>query len=163
MVTALLACEDGGVASSESLLVLAFFLLLPQGYKEASTVSAADGLTQPSEQSVFWLLYTLVCHRYNGMYREYYGLPVKRDSDPECLIAGCGAMQDVNLLECCVAYHEPDLFFRMNALGFELSTIFYGAFMRWYATLMPTATVFRFWDALLFQSTNPKTQVAATT
>eukprot|EP00435_Cladocopium_sp_Y103_P071194 s292_g37.t1 len=46
----------------------------------------------------------------------------------------------------------------MNALGFELSTIFYGAFMRWYATLMPTATVFRFWDALLFQSTNPKTQ-----
>ncbi|CAL1166243.1 unnamed protein product, partial [Cladocopium goreaui] len=125
---------------------------------EASTVSAADGLTQPSEQSVFWLLYTLVCHRYNGMYREYYGLPVKRDSDPECLIAGCGAMQDVNLLECCVAYHERDLFFRMNALGFELSTIFYGAFMRWYATLMPTATVFRFWDALLFQSTNPKTQ-----
>ena len=32
---------------------------------------------------------------------------------------------------------------------------------RWYATLMPTATVFRFWDALLFQSTNPKTQSLA--
>eukprot|EP00435_Cladocopium_sp_Y103_P064297 s292_g26.t1 len=79
---------------------------------EVSTVSTADGLTHPSEQSVFWLLYTLVCHRYNGMYREYYGLPVKRESDPECLIAGCGAMQDVNLLECCVAYHERDLFFR---------------------------------------------------
>jgi len=159
VVTALLACEEGGVTSSESLLVLAFFLLLPQGYKEASSVSGVgDGLTTPSEASVFWLLYTLICHRYNGMYREYYGQPVKRESDPECLIAGGGAMQDVNLLECCVAYHERDLFFRMSALGFELSTIFYGAFMRWYATFMPTATVFRFWDALLFQSTNPKTQ-----
>lgn len=38
VVTALLACEDGGVASSESLLVLAFFLLLPQGYKEEQTI-----------------------------------------------------------------------------------------------------------------------------
>lgn len=56
MVTALLACDDG-VASSESLLVLAFFLLLPQGYKEAATVSGiGEGLVTASESSVFWCL-----------------------------------------------------------------------------------------------------------
>lgn len=159
VVTALLACEDGGVTSCESLLVLAFFLLLPQGCKEASSVSGTgEGLVQPAESSVFWLLYTLICTRVNGMYREYYGQPLTSQSEPPSLLAGSGAMQDVNLLECCMAYHERDLYFRMTALGFELSTIFYGAFMRWYATFIPTATVFRFWDALLFQSTNPKTQ-----
>eukprot|EP00438_Fugacium_kawagutii_P018961 Skav204647 [mRNA] locus=scaffold3135:77420:85180:- [translate_table: standard] len=114
VVTALLACEDGGVASSESLLVTC--LQDYAGCNLASSVSGTgEGLTQPSEQSVFWLLYTLVCHRYNGMYREYYGQPVKHESEPPELIAGCGAIQDVNLLECCVAYHERDLFFRMNA------------------------------------------------
>lgn len=108
------------------------------------------------------------------------------ESEPPSLIAGSGAMQDVNLLECCLAYHEKDLYLRglalkevgrvaargMHSLGFEPCTIFYGAFMRqshlrliridqsdrWYATFLPTATVFRLWDAILFQSTNPKSQ-----
>ncbi|CAJ1444994.1 unnamed protein product [Effrenium voratum] len=159
VITALLACGDAGVTYCESLLVLAFYLLLPQGYREATSVSGAgEGLTQPSESSAFWLLYTLICTRVNGMYREYYAQPLTPEGEPPCLIAGSGAMQDVNLLECCLAYHERDLFFRMTCLGFEVSTVFYGAFMRWFATYMPTASVFRFWDALLFQSTNPKTQ-----
>ncbi|CAE7468164.1 MKK1 [Symbiodinium pilosum] len=55
VVTALLAIEDSGITYCESLLVLAFFLLLPQGYKEvASSSFTGEGLTHPSEASVFW-------------------------------------------------------------------------------------------------------------
>jgi len=161
VVTALLAVEDSGIAYCESLLVLAFFLLLPQGYKEvASSSYTGEGLTQPTESSVFWLLYTLICTRTNGVYREYYGMPLQPEQDPSLseLVGGSGAIQDVHLLECAVAYHDKELYQCMSAMGFDLSTVFYGAFMRWFATYMPTASVFRLWDALLLQSSNPKAQ-----
>eukprot|EP00931_Biecheleriopsis_adriatica_P040925 TRINITY_DN23439_c0_g1_i1.p1 TRINITY_DN23439_c0_g1~~TRINITY_DN23439_c0_g1_i1.p1 ORF type:complete len:3484 (+),score=873.59 TRINITY_DN23439_c0_g1_i1:112-10563(+) len=163
VVTALLACQDSGITYCESILVLAFFMLLPQGYKDANAVSGVNtdvSLTNPNESDVFWLLYTLLCTRTNGIYREYYAVSAAAANQTEHLnlVSGSGAMQDVHLLECCLAYHEKDLYLRMQGMGFQLSTIFYGAFMRWYATYMPTASVFRFWDALLLQSTNPKVQ-----
>jgi hypothetical protein len=164
--TALIALDhDCGVVYSESLLVLAFFLLLPQGCREVRN-QEDDHLTFPSESSVFWLLYTLICSRINGTYREYYGKAVPYEaqseggggSQPPCLVAGSGAMQDVTLLECCLAYHENALWQRLQALGFQLSTVFYGAFMRLFATYMPTASVFRFWDILFAQSTDFTTE-----
>ena len=100
-----------------------------------------EGLVTASESSVFWLLYTLICSRVNGMYREYYGQPARLESEPPSLIAGSGAMQDVNLLECCLAYHEKELYLRMHALGFEPCTIFYGAFMRSHANSLYTLTL----------------------
>eukprot|EP00425_Heterocapsa_triquetra_P018189 CAMPEP_0195148194 /NCGR_PEP_ID=MMETSP0448-20130528/174792_1 /TAXON_ID=66468 /ORGANISM="Heterocapsa triquestra, Strain CCMP 448" /LENGTH=303 /DNA_ID=CAMNT_0040186797 /DNA_START=9 /DNA_END=917 /DNA_ORIENTATION=- len=56
VVSALLACPGTDIAYSESLLILAFYLLLPQGHREEK--AADDGnLTILSENSVFWLLY----------------------------------------------------------------------------------------------------------
>jgi len=160
--TALLAMPDSGIAYCESLLVLAFFLLLPQGCKEER--NSGDGAyCYMSESSAFWMLYTLISTRVNGAYREYYGIPQAEGADesykqPPSLCAGSGAMQDVFLLECCLAYHEHDVWQKMNALGFQLSSVFYGAFMRLYATYMPTASVFRLWDILFAQSTDPRAQ-----
>jgi hypothetical protein len=161
VVTALLACQDSGITYCESLLVIAFFLLLPQGYKDAGSPGGVhEALTSPKESDVFWLMYSLIAHRINGSYREYYGVPFQTTNDGlppmASLTTGSGASQDVWLLECCISYHEKELWTRMTAMGFQLMTIFYGAFMKWFATYMPTASVFRLWDALLFQSTNPK-------
>lgn len=158
---ALIAFEEGGVAYCESLLIIAFFLLLPQGFKDLGE----EGIEVPymSESSAFWILYALIGTRVNGTYKEYYGrpLPVVDPGQTEArptLCVGSGAMQDIALLECCLAYHEHDLWLKLTCLGFQLSTIFYGAFMRLFATYMPTATVFRFWDILLSQSSDPKAQ-----
>eukprot|EP00933_Yihiella_yeosuensis_P053655 TRINITY_DN5191_c0_g1_i4.p1 TRINITY_DN5191_c0_g1~~TRINITY_DN5191_c0_g1_i4.p1 ORF type:complete len:1026 (-),score=234.54 TRINITY_DN5191_c0_g1_i4:181-2922(-) len=161
VVTALLAVQDGSVAYCQSLLVLAFYMLLPQGYKDEKMYEEKSTLLHPTESEVFWLLYTLICTRCNGVYREYYGVPsavggIDGSAPVPCLVAGGGAMQDVALLECCLSYHEPQVWQRLNAIGFQLSTVFYGCFMRLFATYMPTATVFRFWDMLFAQSTNNK-------
>merc|ERR1719183_3295594 len=67
-------------------------------------------------------------------------------------------MHDVALLECCLSYHEHELWSYMTRIGLQLPTIFYGAFMRLYATYMPTASVFRFWDILFAQSTDFTTE-----
>jgi len=162
--TALIAFEKGGIAYCESLLVLAFFLLLPQGFREEKSVDDGN-ITYLSESSCFWLIYTLVGTRVNGTFKEYYGkpqpFPREGEEDAPAQAALCvssGAMQDVTLLDCCLAYHEHDLWQKLNALGFQLSTVFYGAFMRLFATYMPTATVFRFWDILFSQSADPKAQ-----
>jgi hypothetical protein len=66
-------------------------------------------------------------------------------------------MKDVSLLENFIALLDTDLWKYMNSIGFHLSMVFYGAFMRLFATYMPVATVFRFWD-LLFAETmmNPR-------
>jgi len=163
VVTALLAVPAGGIAYCESLLVLAFFMLLPQGNVEDKV--QGERPSQFSEATVFWMLYTLICERMNGAYREYYGTPPPELAVPEeppqrssSLMAGNGAIQDVHLLECCLAYHEPGLWNAMNRLGFTLATVFYGAFMRLYATYMPTVSVFRFWDLLFAYSTEPNPQ-----
>lgn len=151
--TALLACEDTGLVYSESLLWLAFFLMLPQGCRDE-----AENLHQMSESSAFWLLYTLICTKTNGTFCEYYGNASHAFKEAQTLCSGSGAMHDITLLECCIAYHSTVLWQRMNALGFNLATVFYGAFMRLFATYMPTSTVFRFWDIVFSQSTDPTAQ-----
>ena len=101
----------------------------------------------------------------SGSYREYFGVPARPDDEAAAqlglqaapsLLSGSGVMDDVHLLECCISYHLPKLWTKMVASGFQLSTVFYGAFTRLFATFMPTATVFRFWDILFAQSTDPQ-------
>eukprot|EP00928_Gymnodinium_smaydae_P067961 TRINITY_DN5099_c0_g2_i2.p1 TRINITY_DN5099_c0_g2~~TRINITY_DN5099_c0_g2_i2.p1 ORF type:complete len:3332 (+),score=752.58 TRINITY_DN5099_c0_g2_i2:2916-12911(+) len=148
VVTALLAC-DGGVVYCEGLLIVAFFLLLPQGCKEEKIGTDEDStLTYMSESQVFWLLYTLVCSNMNGTYREYYGQIQSSSAQ--------GVIADVALLDCCVSYYEPKVWQHFDALGFQLATVFSGCFYRLYATYMPTSTVFRFWDALFAHTTDSK-------
>eukprot|EP00928_Gymnodinium_smaydae_P067959 TRINITY_DN5099_c0_g1_i1.p1 TRINITY_DN5099_c0_g1~~TRINITY_DN5099_c0_g1_i1.p1 ORF type:complete len:3333 (+),score=742.01 TRINITY_DN5099_c0_g1_i1:194-10192(+) len=149
--TALIACPEGSITYCESLLVLAFFLLLPQGNREERNIEDTT-FHYMSESQVFWLLYTLICSRVNGTYSEYYGAQVLHT------LGSGGAVADVSLLECCLAYHEPKVWQHLNAIGFQLSSVFYGAFMRLFATYMPTSSVFRLWDALFAQSTDPKAQ-----
>lgn len=172
---ALVATPGSGVVYCESLMVLAFFLLLPLGVlpsSKQSTGSPARGpedlkLSSMSESSVYWLLRTLVGARLNGAFQEYYGKPAPpRQAPPaagaqpappgETLCVGSGAMHDVALLESCLAHHEPQLWQKLNCIGFQLATVFYGAFMRLYSTYMPTSSVFRFWDLLFSQSTDPR-------
>jgi len=170
--TALIAYDQSGVAYCESLFIVAFYLLLPQGFKEEDN-DAVDGqpsMKSMSESSVFWLLYTLVGTRTNGTFKEYYGKPDPMPANADAQAPGgpapgqdrlcvtSGAMHDVALLECCLAYHEHELWSFMTRIGLQLPTIFYGAFMRLYATYMPTATVFRFWDILFAQTSDPKAQ-----
>jgi hypothetical protein len=163
--TALIAYDKSGVAYCESLFIIAFFLLLPQGFKEEK--EEESHMNYMSESSAFWLLYTLVGTRVNGTFKEYYGRPEPipmpgYEGQPggykTSLCVTSGAMHDVALLECCLAYHEHELWLHMTKLGFQLPCVFYGAFMRLYATYMPTATVFRFWDILFSQTTDPKAQ-----
>jgi hypothetical protein len=161
--TALIAYERSGVAYCESLLIVAFFLLLPQGFKEERNEEGGASLNPMPEYTVFWLLYTLIGTRVNGTFKEYYGKPepmAQPGGEPakESLCVTSGAMHDVSLLECCLSYHEFDVWCCMSKLGFQLSTVFYNAFMRLYATVMPTATVFRFWDMLFSQSSHPKAE-----
>jgi hypothetical protein len=154
--TALIADQESGVAYCESLLVLAYFLSLPQGCTEKYEEEANPPL---DDSSVFWLLHTLI----NGAYTDYYAKP-RGTPKPEggytedALCTGTGAMDDVFLLECCLAYHAPDLWMFLHRIGFQLPTVFYGAFMRLFATYMPTATVFRFWDILITYSQEPHAQ-----
>jgi len=161
--TALIAYDKSGVAYCESLLIVSFFLLLPQGFKEEGNEEGGTVMHYMSESSAFWLLYTLVGTRVNGTFKEYYGrpepVPQTDGSQPqESLCVTSGAMHDVALLECCLAYHEHDLWAFLTRIGFQMACIFYGAFMRLFATYMPTATVFRFWDILFSQSSDPKAQ-----
>ena len=43
---------------------------------------------------------------------------------------------------------------RFDALGFQLASVFYGVFMRLYATYLPTTTLLRVWDLLFAQSSD---------
>eukprot|EP00929_Paragymnodinium_shiwhaense_P065225 TRINITY_DN32718_c0_g3_i1.p1 TRINITY_DN32718_c0_g3~~TRINITY_DN32718_c0_g3_i1.p1 ORF type:complete len:3402 (+),score=1051.59 TRINITY_DN32718_c0_g3_i1:472-10206(+) len=162
-VCAALIETNSGVVYCESLLVIAFFLLLPQSDKEGR-VPEDGSYNYMTESQAFWLLYTLICARVNGVYKEYYGTPQPvSHENPGAgksgqLCAGSGAMFDVSLLESCLAYHENQVWMHMNALGFQLCSVFYGCFMRLYATYMPTSTVFRLWDVLFAQSVDTKAE-----
>jgi hypothetical protein len=69
---ALIACEDNNVVYCESLLIVAFYMLLPQGNQEEK--SPDDGtLHYMSECTVFWLLYTLIVSPCNGSYKNTMG------------------------------------------------------------------------------------------
>jgi len=172
--TALLAIPKSGIAYCESLLVLAYYLLLPQGTVDTSAETHGQTQTQLKEHSeawAFWILYTLIVPKESGAYVVYYGVSLPEDEIPVSaqnpqgqqqqrqpmkspqLCAGGGALEDVQILGCCLMYHDRDLWNRMQALGFHMANTFYGMFMRLYATYMPTASVFRFWDLLFSQST----------
>lgn len=152
--TALIAVPsalDGGIVYCESLLIIAFYMMLPQGCKEEE--SPGDGrLFYLTENHVFWMLYTLICSRVNGTYKEYFGSAQQGVG----AIGTCtGAVADINLLECALAYHEPEVWMRLNSVGFQLATVFYPCFMRLYASYLPTSSLFRLWDAIFSQSTAP--------
>jgi hypothetical protein len=202
--TAIVAMPEAEIDYCESLLVLAFFLQLPQGVKvpkfelaysddwmvllrdklfqlgvsteadrQELKVDDANGNsvnlfrgTTPSqdkfpitlsddtpkslgEHHAFWILLTLVSSPLNGAFREYFG--------KDQVWSHNAAMNDVNLLEGFLVGQEPVLFQYLSSIGFHLATVFYGAFMRLFATYMPTATVFRFWDILFAESTRPLT------
>jgi hypothetical protein len=155
---ALISCEDNNVVYCESLLIVAFYMLLPQGNQEEK--SKDDGtLHYFSECQVFWMLYTLIVSPCNGSYKEYYGTPTSGGGTAHNTmspLASCaGAVSDVNLLECSLAYHEPACWQHLNAIGFQLSSVFFGCFMRLFATYMPTSSVLRLWDMLFAKSTDP--------
>merc|ERR1719305_1152979 len=65
-------------------------------------------------------------------------------------------MRDVYILFCALKRYQPDLHNHLSGLGFHPATVFYGAFMRWFAGYMPHATLFRFWDIMFSESTRHK-------
>jgi len=165
-----LQTDPTGVSYCESLLVIAFFLLLPQveNTKEAHSKSQAqmqrakgkdsnkavqkDAEETAEECRVFWLLYTLIASPLNGVFNDYYGTPM----DPKLGFVLCnhkGAQEDVLHLATCLHRYDRELSTHLNSLGFHLSTVFHGAFMRLFAFYLPTASVFRFWDLIFSQST----------
>jgi hypothetical protein len=141
------------VTYSESLLILAFHLLLPQGGMDKGRTKCL------SEEMTFWLLYTLIATRINGAYKDYYATPgvigseMNGDNRPTCWKNG--AMEDVFLLQCALVIHEPELWTRMAAIGFQLASVFYKAFMHLFVRMLPTASAFRLWDLLFAESSNP--------
>jgi len=162
-----------GVAYCESLLVLAFFLLLAQGKEETPSSVGGDGLArrastssvqraqqeEEDEARTFWLLYTLIAHPDNMAYREYYGVPeeFRHEMHPDFapMSDRRGAMDDVYRLGVCVARYERELWVHLGAIGLHLSIVFYRAFMHLFAFLLPTPSLFRFWDLLLSESARP--------
>jgi len=147
----LLAIPKSGIAYCESLLVLAYYLLLPQGTVHTSAETHGQTQTQlkeHSEASAFWILYTLIVPKESGAYVVYYGVSLPEDEIPVSaqnpqgqqqqrqpmkspqLCAGGGALEDVQILGCCLMYHDRDLWNRMQALGFHMANTFYGMFMR---------------------------------
>lgn len=165
-----------GVAYCESLLVLAFFLLLVQaplketpkapmppepeelGKLKDKVYGRSRRKEDPdleAEFSAFWLLYTLIGSPSCGEFREYYGMKKGKDPKPP-LATKDGAMLDVLRLDKALATNERELWIHLNGLGFHLSVVFYGAFMRLFAFILPSASLFRLWDHIISESTKAK-------
>lgn len=123
------------VAYSNSLLILAYYLLLPQTRLQAS--GEQKGM---SGSDAFWLLYTLVGSPKCASYHSYYGTPKTwvrnptkaqeegknpntnsvtslRKTKREPIAHPSGAMEDVFLLECCLITHEKELWVKLNSIG----------------------------------------------
>eukprot|EP00929_Paragymnodinium_shiwhaense_P000295 TRINITY_DN100533_c0_g1_i1.p1 TRINITY_DN100533_c0_g1~~TRINITY_DN100533_c0_g1_i1.p1 ORF type:complete len:3625 (-),score=1181.40 TRINITY_DN100533_c0_g1_i1:304-11178(-) len=153
------------ISYCESLLVLAFFLLLPQGPPQGKmSKMMVENQKVEDESRAFWMLYTLISSPANQMLREYFGSPpgfprssAGDDSNgPDLsLTERSGAMEDVFRLDRIISRWEKELWLHLHALGFQLPTVFYGAFMRLFAFMLPTASLFRFWDHLFSESTKP--------
>eukprot|EP00811_Abedinium_folium_P036606 NODE_92_length_3730_cov_8.224258.p1 GENE.NODE_92_length_3730_cov_8.224258~~NODE_92_length_3730_cov_8.224258.p1 ORF type:complete len:1121 (+),score=246.57 NODE_92_length_3730_cov_8.224258:36-3365(+) len=62
-------------------------------------------------------------------------------------------MEDVFHLDGILAIREIEIWTHLQSLGFQLQTVFYGAFMRLFAFMLPTASLFRLWDLLFYEST----------
>jgi len=152
-------CTGTAITYSESLFILCFYLLLPQSARTEETTRKPKSIP---EDTVFWLLFTLIASRTNGAYKDYFatsgtlGAEQPTDSPNRIICPKSGAMEDVFLLQCALVVHEPELWVRMGALGFQLAGLFYGAFMRLYARVLPTSSLYRLWDFLFADSTNPQ-------
>mmetsp|Transcript_51079 Transcript_51079/g.131714 ORF Transcript_51079/g.131714 Transcript_51079/m.131714 type:complete len:1847 (+) Transcript_51079:1-5541(+) len=151
--------EEGGaqVAYSEGLLVVAFFLIIAFEGKDGRHIQAPnDPTVQENMTRAFWLLYTITGSPHNQQFRDYYGCPMEGPHQPgPQLTDRVGPMEDVHRLSTILARYEPELWVAMNALGFHLSTVFYGAFARLFGFLLPTASLFRFWDLLFSDDWSP--------
>jgi hypothetical protein len=168
-----------GIAYCESLLVIAFFMLLPQEPEGAEKEDGdrplglartrTGGLLKDEEErnnqqeaDVFWLLYTLIgapsykgeaAESGNGAFKCYYGVDCEEDTMESVLANMDGASDDIYHLNSAVSRYDRELWIHMTSLGFHLSSVFHGAFMRWFAFMMPSASVFRFWDLMFSETT----------
>jgi hypothetical protein len=146
-------------------LVLAFFLLLPQGAAQGKMSKQKVVEEKAEDESrAFWLLYTMISSPQNQLLREYFasppGFPKTSDGghtsiDSRLLLERSGAMEDVFRLDRIISRWEKDLWVHLHALGFQFATVFYTGFMRLFAFMLPTASLFRFWDHLFSESTVP--------
>jgi len=163
------AKDSTPVRYCESLLVLAFYLLLPQvgdqkvqrhgqfadprTSKRAAKKSAPQlGREIEEECRVFWLLYTLIGSPKNHMLRDYFGVP-HNDSDIPVLSDHRGVQEDVLHLSSIILTFERELWIHFGVVGFQLASVFHGVFMRLYAQTLPTASLFCLWDLLFSEST----------
>eukprot|EP00927_Polykrikos_kofoidii_P042711 TRINITY_DN36766_c0_g1_i1.p1 TRINITY_DN36766_c0_g1~~TRINITY_DN36766_c0_g1_i1.p1 ORF type:complete len:3469 (-),score=466.77 TRINITY_DN36766_c0_g1_i1:385-10791(-) len=153
-----------GVAYCESLLMLAFMLLLPQ-VQTKDPRQVRDVVLAEQEAHAFWLLYTLISSPANQFLREYFGSPPgfprstvdegRGQGDAHPLYERSGAMEDVLRLDKALARWERELWVHLHGIGFHLSMVFYPAFMRLFSLMIPTASLFRLWDLIFSQSTHP--------
>jgi len=153
-----------GIAYCESLLVLAFFLIVAQTPNDLGKAEKKT-MNQMLEEEVraFWILFAMIGAPGPQTYRAYYGVPTKwlvsggalGDASEYQIADEVGVMEDVQRLNYCLARWEPALWVHLNALGFHLSTVFYGAFSRLYAFMLPISTLFRFWDFVFAQASRP--------
>jgi hypothetical protein len=142
------------------------------------TADVAQNKHDDAEVRAFWLLHTLIGSPRNQAFREYYGVPAPFNNDAYMTKTGPmagtttnlaqlyfsdenpiadrkGPFEDVNRVLFFLARFERDLWIHLSALGFHLSTVFYGAFMRLFASFLPSASLFRFWDFLFSETVNP--------
>eukprot|EP00930_Biecheleria_cincta_P021490 TRINITY_DN1591_c0_g1_i1.p1 TRINITY_DN1591_c0_g1~~TRINITY_DN1591_c0_g1_i1.p1 ORF type:complete len:3401 (-),score=659.74 TRINITY_DN1591_c0_g1_i1:53-10255(-) len=146
-----------GIAYCESLLVLAFFLLVAQTPSDLAEKTQAD--KDAEDVRAFWILFALIgapapCSQ---PFRDYFGVPLEKPADnrggssgrsDEQLADRRGAMDDILRLNYVLVRFEPELWVHLNSLGFHLSSFYYGAFMHLFAFILPATTLFRFWDLL---------------
>jgi hypothetical protein len=169
-VSAVNMSGGNGVIYSESLLIIAFHLLLAFEPLAAGHEQSSGDVDWEDEARAFWIIWALAGAGVSGEppYGDYYGalplLPPKYEAPPEALGSaaqadsgdwGRGAMRDIFCLGIILEREEHDLWVHLNALGFHLSTVFYGAFMRLFAMVLPISSLFRFWDILFADLLRP--------
>lgn len=106
------------------------------------------------ESRAFWLLYTLIGSEKNSAFRDYFGNPLNDSGNEPCIANFKGVTEDVFHLNSCLTRYNKELWVHMTSVGFNLSSVFHGAFMRWFAFYLPTATLYRFWDLLFSETIN---------
>mmetsp|Transcript_18850 Transcript_18850/g.33157 ORF Transcript_18850/g.33157 Transcript_18850/m.33157 type:complete len:3464 (-) Transcript_18850:114-10505(-) len=139
--------EQTGIAYTESMLVLAFHLIVAQGpLVEGRDKTAAE--MQEDEVRAFWIIYALV----QGPFKDYYGvtkvLPEANTGGhiTHEIAARRGATDDILQLNCILSRFDTELWTHLNAVGFSLNAFFYPIFMRLFAFTLPVTTLYRFWD-----------------
>lgn len=195
--------EFGGLRQatySESLLVLAFFILVAQAAEPIDTghySTRGDRIAAPTasmskdsswmgmkssmqaqaaqhdvdEDTAFWMLSALT---QSPGFSPYYTAPRPYDTsvidtaepmfafrDETPISDRPAAMEDVYQLNMILLRQEGELWVHLQALGFQLASVFYGAFMRLFAFYLPPASLFRFWDLLFADATAPATTLPA--